>query len=63
MSTHVFNPEAYAAGLAAGKADRFNGFCSYYAWDGVTLDPIYSYGWHYSRGYRDAWLASSAWAR
>ena len=52
---HVFNPEAYAAGLAAGKADRRLGQRSDYAWHGVTLDPVYSYAWHYSRGYRDAW--------
>jgi len=51
---HVFNPEAYAAGLAAGKADRRLGVRSDYAFYGA-LDPVYSYMWHYSRGYRDAW--------
>lgn len=55
MDTHVFNPEAYQAGLKAGKADRFLGIKSEYAWNGQALDPTYSYSWHYSRGYRDAW--------
>jgi hypothetical protein len=52
---HVFNPEAYAAGLAAGQSDRRNHYRSDYAWYGVEKDPTYSYSWHYSRGYRDAW--------
>lgn len=52
---NVSNPEAYQAGLRAGKADRSLGFKSEYAWNGVQLDPTYSYSWHYSRGYRDAW--------
>jgi hypothetical protein len=54
---HVFNPEAYADGLAAGKSDRRIGVRSDYAWYGLALDPVYSYSWHYSRGYHDAWGA------
>ena len=45
--------EAYRAGALAGIADRKLGFKSDYAYRGVYLDPIYSYAWHYSRGYRD----------
>lgn len=52
---HVFNGEAYQSGLRAGKADRSIGYRSTYAWNGVECDPVYSYSWHYSRGYRDAW--------
>jgi hypothetical protein len=52
---HVFNPDAYQAGRAAGRADRYVGVRSDYSWHGVELDPVYSYSWHYSRGYRDGW--------
>lgn len=57
MSAHlnVFNPEAYQAGFQAGTADRRVGFKSDYSWNGVELDQVYTYSWHYSRGYRDAW--------
>ena len=54
ITNPLFNAEAYQAGLKAGKADRSIGTRSEYAWNGA-LDPIYSYSWHYSRGYRDAW--------
>jgi len=54
-TTNVFNPQAYADGLAAGKADRRLGQRNEYAWYGVECDPRYTYSWHYSRGYRDAW--------
>lgn len=54
MERHVFWDEAYQDGLNYGKADRLNGVRNEYTWNGA-LDTIYSYTWHYSRGYRDAW--------
>lgn len=52
---NVFNSGAYQDGLRAGKSDRSLGYRSKYAWNGVEVDPVYSYSWHFSRGYRDAW--------
>lgn len=45
-TTSVFNPQAYADGLAAGRADRRLGRRSEVAWFGVELDPRYSADYH-----------------
>lgn len=51
----VFWPEAYAAGLQSGRADRQLGVSEEYAWNVTTAEPAYTYNWHYSRGYRDGY--------
>lgn len=50
---HVFNAEAYQDGVRAGHYDRLAGARSDYAWHGS--EPVYTYAWHYGRGYRDGW--------
>ena len=44
--------EAYQHGYASGRADAWIGRLSEYAWYGELLDPIGSYSWWFSRGYR-----------
>lgn len=43
---------AYGDGYLAGVRDRAWGWMSEYAWYGLVLDPIGSYSWWYSKGYR-----------
>ncbi len=45
---------AYENGYRAGVADRALGLMSEYAWYGHVLDPVGSYSYWYSKGYRIA---------
>ena len=50
---------AYNDGWRSGHLDRSLGVTSQYAWFGVFLDPVDSYGFHYSLGYQTARRASA----
>jgi hypothetical protein len=47
-------PFAFDQGHRDGRADRFLGWRSRYAWFGVN-EPVTTYSHQYSLGYREGW--------